>query len=32
MFRFFISFLIILLSAFAVSAKETNLKSTLEAT
>jgi len=32
MFRFFISFVIILLSAFAVSAKETNLKSTLEAT
>ena len=32
MFRFFICFVIILLSAFAVSAKETNLKSTLEAT
>ena len=32
MFRFFFSFVIILSSAFAVSAKETNLKSTLEAT
>ena len=32
MFRFFFSFVMILSSAFAVSAKETNLKSTLEAT
>jgi len=32
MFRFFFSFVMILSFAFAVSAKETNLKSTLEAT